>query len=179
MAYAIVAFFDSDSEMKIRSIWRHMAEGGIATYLHQSGARPHIKLATYEFLNVRESRPRLETIAATTDAMPVNMKYAGVFPTPNPIIFLGAAILQSLTSLQRRIVTELDDIAQSLSEHFLPGQWIPHCLLSIDMDRGKLSLGLDLALEISLPDCFQVLEIGIVEFRPVAYLYSFTLQSHR
>jgi hypothetical protein len=178
MAFAVTAFFDSDSETKIRSIWRDMAKGGIATYLHQSGARPHIKLATYEFLNVGESRPRLATIAATTEAMPVNMKYTGVFPTPNPIIFLGAAISQSLVNLQRRIVTELDGITQSLSEHFLPGQWIPHCLLSIDTDREKLGRGLDLALEMNLPDCFLVLEIGVVEFRPIDYLYSFTLQNH-
>jgi 2'-5' RNA ligase len=170
MSFAVLLYFDNQTEKLIRAIWKELAETEIAPYLHQSPNRPHIKLAIFEDLNLMEGERRLKALAAVLDPMPVIWKQVGIFPNPRPTVFLGPVVTSALLELQGKVEQGFQDIGIYPSfDYFVPGQWVPHCLLAMDLEPAKLLDAVRIGMHLPLPFTGKIVEIGVIEFYPVQH----------
>jgi hypothetical protein len=55
------------------------------------------------------------------------------------------------------------------------GGWVPHCTLASDLEPEQFGSALAIAGRVRLPIECRLVEVGIVEFRPVKQLVSRTL----
>ena len=177
-AYAIHLFFDPHTENAIRSIWRELAESGVAPYFHRSANRPHLTLSIYRAIDLPAARRRLADLAARQAALPVSFQYHGVFPGANPTTFLGPLVTGPLLELQAGVCGLLDDIGELPDfDYYRPGHWIPHCGLAIEFDGSRLFEAMQIGQQIELPLQGQICEIGLTEMRPVRHLNTWSFQN--
>ena len=84
MPFAVHLFFDTDTEVIIKSAWRKLADTEVAPYMHVSANRPHLTLAIYQHLNLTESEQQLRGLAATRNPLAVIFQHLGIFPNLPP-----------------------------------------------------------------------------------------------
>lgn len=88
MAYAIVDYFDPETDAFIRSIWKDLADNGICDYLFRSENNPHIKFAMYTTLALGEVKPLLAQFTKNHSRLKLHFKNYGFYPNEKPIVFL-------------------------------------------------------------------------------------------
>ena len=59
--------------------------------------------------------------------------------------------------------------------YYLPGKWMPHCTLALELEPRLISQAVDIGLQLPLPLHGEITEIGVIEFRPVKHLFAFRL----
>jgi len=59
------------------------------------------------------------------------------------------------------------------------GAWVPHCTLATDLEPHQFGSALAIAARVPLPLECRLVEVGIVEFRPVKQLVSYGLDGSR
>lgn len=175
MPFAVHLFFDTNTEAVVKLAWKRLADTGIAPYMHYSGNRPHLSLAIYENLDLTACEQELESFAAGRDPLPVIFQYVGIFPTTLATVFLGPTVTAGLLELHAQIHEVLRTVGSDPSPYYLPGKWIPHCTLALELEPRLIAQALDIGLQTSLPLSGQITEIGVIEFRPVKHLFGFRL----
>lgn len=175
MPFAVHLFFDTNTETIIKSAWRKLADTAIAPYMHQSANRPHFSLAIYQHLDLRECEQLLKSFAATKNRLPVSFQYFGVFPTTPAAMFLGSTVTVSLLDLHAQVHEALRSISTDPLPYYLPGQWVPHCTLALELEPSLVTKALGIGLQMPLPLSGEITEIGVIEFRPVKHLFGFSL----
>jgi 2'-5' RNA ligase len=175
MPFAVHLFFDTNTEKVIKSVWKDLADTSIAPYMHQSANRPHFSLAIYQSIDLRACEQKLQSLAASRHRLPVSFQYLGIFPTPTSAVFLGTTVTVSLLDLHAQVHETLHSIGIDPLHYYLPGKWVPHCTLALELEPKLISQALDRGLQIPLPLYGEITEIGLIEFRPVKHLFSFWL----
>jgi hypothetical protein len=171
MTYSIGVYFDPQTETEIRRVWRLMAENGIAEYLHLSANRPHFTLTIFETLDLDKTMEVLCTLAGQLKPLEVSFQSIGIFSNTTAV-FLAPLVTQRLLDIQSELHHALIDFA-SLPESifYLPGKWVPHCGLAIDMPPENLLPAAKIAIEnLTLPLNGRIIELGLTSFRPVVHL---------
>lgn len=175
MPFAVHFFFDESTEAVIKSAWRELAETGIAPYMHQSANRPHFSLAIYEGLDLPGCEQRLKSFAATRHPLPVAFQYLGVFPTRPAAVFVSSSVTVALLEQHAQIHEILRPISSEPNPYYLPGNWVPHCTLALELEPRLIAEVLEVGLQVPLPLNGEITEIGVIEFRPVKHLFGFRL----
>jgi 2'-5' RNA ligase len=175
MPFAIHLFFDANTETIIKAAWSKLANTGIAPYMHQSANRPHLSLAIYQHVDLKECEQLLESFAAARNPLPVHFQHLGIFSTTPAAVFLGSTVTISLLELHLQIHETLRPVCIDPNPYYLPGKWVPHCTLALDLEPRLITQALDIGLQVSLPLNGEITDIGVIEFRPVRHLFGFPL----
>ena len=175
MFYAIHAFFDDQTEAAIKSVWKELEDRGVAPYLYQSANRPHLTLAIYDTLDLQTGEQRLHDLAVTTPPLPLAFPNLGMFTTPSAAVFLAPLVDVPLLELHSRLHQVFLDITSGADEYYLPGKWVPHCALALELDKATAIKVVEIAMHIPLPLVGQVTELGVIDARPVRHLFGFPL----
>ena len=173
MFYAIHAFFDQQTEAAIKSVWKELVDSGAAPYLYQSANRPHLTLAIYDTLDFQAGEVRLRDLATSGAALPLVFHSLGVFTTPRAAVFLAPRVDTALLELHARVHQVFRAIASGPDEYYLPGKWVPHCALALDLDKATAIKVVEIAIHLNLPLVGKITELGAIEARPVRHLYGF------
>lgn len=176
MPFAVHLFFDTSAEAVIKSAWKKLADTGIAPYMHQSANRPHFTLAIYEDIDSTASEQLLKSFATTTNPLPVIFQYLGIFPTTPSAVFLSSAVTVPLLELHAQIHETMRHIGRDPNPYYLPGNWVPHCTLALELEPRLITRVLEFGLQMPLPFSGEISEIGVIEFRPVKHLFGFALR---
>jgi 2'-5' RNA ligase len=177
MPFAIQLYFDENTEALITSAWKELADTEIAPYMYQSTNRPHFTLAIYQDVDLIECEQRLKRFAATKNPLSVALQYLGIFPTTPATVFISAPVTIPLLELHAQIHESLHQIATDSHPYYVPGKWIPHCTLALELEPRLITQVLEVGLKIPMPLHGEMTEIGLIEFRPVQDLFSFPLEN--
>jgi 2'-5' RNA ligase len=122
-----------------------------------------------------EFSPKLKTF--TEELNPLELKFGniGLFPGTESVLFMSPTVTEELLKVHMKFNNTFSEYRKDMWNYYLPGAWVPHCTLVIDMPKNNLPLAMECILENYQPFNAQVEEIGIVEFRPVKQLSSFKL----
>jgi hypothetical protein len=175
MFFAIHAFFDECTEAAIKSVWKELADRGVAPYFHLSNNRPHLSLAIYDHLDIAAGETRLGELAAACPALPVIFHSLGMFVTPRAAVFLAPRVDMALLGLQARVHEVFNEIAYGADEYYLPGKWVPHCALALELDKATAVAVVEIAMHMPFPLAGRITELGAIEARPVRHLYGFRM----
>jgi 2'-5' RNA ligase len=177
MPFAVQLFVDAATDAALRLIWRDLAEGNIAPYLHTSANRPHLTVALYERLALAESDAALVAVAAEVSPFAIAFAHLGVFPpSPEAVVFCAPPSTPRLRAVQARVHSLLDRLAHGADERYLPENWIPHCSLATHCPSERLVDALAVSLRLPLPLLGHIVEIGITQTSPARPYSSHPLQ---
>lgn len=97
----------------------------------QATADPHI---TYQLAGVRKLsllKAVLREVARTTKPFPAFTTGLGVFPGPNPVIYIPVLRSDALNQLHRRIVNATAPLCLRTDKFSGPDCWMPHISLAL------------------------------------------------
>ena len=175
MPFAIQLFLDTTSDMAVQSVWEELASTGVASYMRDSGNRPHFSLAIYSELNVPVSVSLLKSFAETLSPFALPIASLGVFPSEQAVVFLAPIVSPSFLDLHMQVHQLLQDAGASPALKYLPGNCTPHCTLAMRVPPQLISQAVEICLGMPFPMRVYVEEIGVIEYPPVKHLFSFRL----
>jgi 2'-5' RNA ligase len=172
MPYVVELALDAEAAAAVRRVWREMADAG-NEYMARSGVRPHVTFGIWDTLEHDRAEAELTAFAART--APVRLTFASVGLFPGVAIFLAPTVTPELLDLHADFHRRWGGLGQGSAGHYRPGGWVPHCTLATDLEPEQFGSALVIAGRVRLPIECRLVEIGIVEFRPLKQLVSHTL----
>ncbi|WP_074033521.1 2'-5' RNA ligase family protein [Exiguobacterium sp. AT1b] len=128
--YALVAYFDEETDAEVQKLWNSLKEEGISSYAFEiKNLRPHITLSSYKTLAVDTYIEWLSRHYSKTQVVPINFESLGTF-IDSKAIFLVPTLNDGLSRLHQSHHAQhgnFDDYSDSL---YIPNKWIPHCTLA-------------------------------------------------
>lgn len=176
MAFAIVGYFDKNSDDRIKSLWKLLAENNICDYLYTSQNSPHIKFSTYADLDLDNTIHTLSEFVPMHDRFDIHFKNYGFYPNKKPIIFLDTSASNHILNFQIEINETIKKFGKKFDfDYFDPGIWKPDCFLTIGIDKNKLPKAISLLGGTHLSFNGIMESIGIIEFHPAKKIIEFPL----
>ena len=123
--HALVAFFDSDADAKIRDLRRRIG----AKHDHP----PHLTYAVASTIGPKvrkELREDLERLWLPD----LWLQSLSTFSTSENVLMLAAVVDTELLAVHSAIHDVLAGKVKNPSAYYLPGNWVPHCTLAHDID---------------------------------------------
>ena len=169
MPYAFELALDPASAAVVRRVWRDLDGAGIG-YMARSGASPHVSLGIWETIDREGAQAELARFAPQTPPIELTLASVGLFP--RVAVFLAPVVTAELLELHACFHRRFEHLGRALWEHYRPGAWVPHCTLAMELAADRFGEALAIAGRVPLPLAARLIEIGIVEFRPVKELVS-------
>jgi 2'-5' RNA ligase len=169
MPYAVELALDPESAAAVRRAWRELAAAGIG-YVAGSGARPHVTLGIWDTIDHTSAEAVVTQFAAET--APIRLRVASVGLFPGVAVFLAPTVTADLLDLHAGLHRRFDRLGRGSWDHYRQGTWVPHCTLATDMEPDQFADALAIAGRVPLPLECRLVEVGIVEFRPVTQVIS-------
>lgn len=145
MPYSIELHFDKKSDDLVRSIWDRLANVCHEQYLPQSGFPPHITLALFDdSLKKRDISPAIQRCQEAFRPFKMKFSAIGLFSNEKEgSLFLVPVVSKQLLEFHEKLHADIRSFQDSMIGHYKPGDWIPHCTLSIGTPLDNI------------PSCFQ------------------------
>lgn len=172
---ALQAFMDTETEVRVRSAWRRLAEAGITDRLLQGGTRPHMTLASWT--TTREPQDLVNDLHRTARALsstPTVLSLNSDTPNHPGIYLLPSADDQKIFDFHARVHAEFDAPGKPLRPIDLPGQWWPHLSVAYGFETSRLPEAIDLCSDLKTVNA-RLEYIGLVTFGPIRYPAVFEL----
>ncbi|MDI3306275.1 MAG: 2'-5' RNA ligase family protein [Acetobacteraceae bacterium] len=172
MPYAVTLRLDAASAASIEAMWRALAEAGLDDGCLRPGYPPHVTLAVYpDDAPVPQLDATVMLLAKEWDIMPIELAGLGIFPGPDPVLWVAPVPTAGLLACQAALVAALHGLR--CDGHYRPGHWMPHVTL------GRVGAAAR-ALEILAPlwpgaMTGRLERLDLVRFRPVTVLRSLAL----
>ena len=181
MPFAVHLFFDPTSESVIQNVWQELAQHDAhgahgAHEVHRAVDRPHLTLVLYDELDIGACADKLKLFAEMSSPFPLTISHLGIFPTEKPFVFLALTVTQKLLDIQAYMHQLLGEIGQSSLTNYVPGCWVPHCTLALDVDAKLIAQVIEIGLTMPFPIHCRIEEIGVVECSTVQQICSFQLR---
>ena len=172
MSFSIELNFDDKSNLIIRNMWKKLRERGISAYMDQYGGFPHIALAVFNDIDILEVERLIEKVIENESMFTIKMPSLGIFPSSESVLFLSPAASATLINFHTKLHEVLKDIEEKW-DYYLPGFWVPHCTLGMNIPKSKIHDALDVITEdYELFDA-KIETIKLIEFNPVKLVKSF------
>src|ERR1700730_11434284 len=140
MAFAVVLFFAPAIEATVRRIGRGLVIPDVTPVDPFAGdLRPHVSLGICEDLDTVRVRSDFTAFAAATAALDFTFASLGVFlPGEEGIVFLAPVVTHELLSIHDAFHAMFVKHAMAELDYYLPGNWVPHCSLALNVPRDRL-----------------------------------------
>ena len=167
MSYAVELGLDDHAAAVVRRLWHDLDDVGIP-YMARSGTRPHVSVGIWDGLDHDAAEAELTRFAADAAPLPITLASVGFFP--QVAIFLAPTVTSALLELQASLHARFSRVGTAAWEHYRPGTWVPHCTLAMDFTADQFTRALEITRLAALPVACRLVDIAIVEFRPVKQL---------
>ncbi|MEU6024514.1 2'-5' RNA ligase family protein [Micromonospora sp. NPDC048871] len=147
MVAALELYLDTVATRRIRVLWDALEAEGVQSLrsLLEQRHRPHVSLAVAPRFDPQRVAAALE---GTTVAAPLRLSFQYVGQFVGRVLWLGLAPTVELLEHHRRVHDRLTAAGIPLTEHYRPGNWIPHCTLSMRVPNTLLTPAIRRCLEI-------------------------------
>jgi 2'-5' RNA ligase len=177
MPYAVMLYFDNQTELAISKVWQTLADNNLTASVSYAGIRPHISLAIYDEIDCQPCENELIKISSMTTYMAINLAYLGIFTNPEPVVFAALIPTKELLDFHENLHSILFSKTKNPWELYKPGKWVPHCTLAQDFKFENLTDIINRCKTLSFPIDVHAAQLGVVEFQPVRDLFKFDFLS--
>src|SRR5471030_2026457 len=94
-------WFDRSAELRVRAVWKQMAESGVDETLHHGPYRPHITLGIWHDLTVDDAVALTKVVASICGPVRVQFEVVGMFVHPEAAVFLAPTVSFELRTTSR------------------------------------------------------------------------------
>jgi len=175
MPFAVELYMGDPAATAVRQLWQSLVQEGIPSQPLALGARPHIFLCVYESLDSPLVAKKLGIFARQFEPLSFVLENVDTFPASNGVVFLAPRLSEGLIEAHRRFHKEFDGYRATASPYYLPKNWQPHCTVAEDLSSKQVSHAIEICRKTHLPIRGQLVQIGLIKFRPIKEVCSFTL----
>ncbi|AHH93771.1 2'-5' RNA ligase family protein [Kutzneria albida] len=163
MAQALQFFFDGEADTAVRSLWQRLDRAGVPS-LATRGHRRHRPQVTFALGSAftRQTRAELTSELGLLVLPSVWLHTLGTFPTTDNGLVLSAVVDTELLAVHSAVHDVLAKKVKHPSAYYMPGSWVPHCLLAQELDTPALAAGFA-ALHPVEPIRARLTEVGITD----------------
>ncbi|MBQ8653590.1 MAG: 2'-5' RNA ligase family protein [Clostridia bacterium] len=136
MKYAVELYFDPETEEKMTSLARRVADEGLSTRFLEYGTRPHLTLACFNDVDESRCIRLLQQFAGTHGQLPAYIGSVGMF-NDTRTIFAAPVMHSAMYRIQRELHECMAEFDTKGWEWYLPERWAPHCTLALAGDDGE------------------------------------------
>ncbi len=130
MTYAIEMFFDNETEEKIMSLAKKIADAGLSTKYLEWKTRPHVTLMVFNDVDEERCTQLLERFAKNHKAFPAFLESVGMF-NETKTIFLSPIMTRRMYDLQNELYELMEEFHSTVWEWYKPDGWVPHCTVAL------------------------------------------------
>lgn len=172
---AVEFYFDQETENKVFAFRDTLYSQGISRIQGLMNDKPHISLGVFPKTNSAKLIHLTEEFSRSLNRFPFQLSALGVFPTPENVFFLLPVPSRKFLSIQSSFYRLIKKEGFSVSDYYLPGNWVPHCTLEFNLPDEDLSRAILLSKAQFKPITGTIIQIGVVAFRPIEYMAHFDL----
>jgi 2'-5' RNA ligase len=180
MGYAVEMNFDAETGDRIRALWQRLADAGLSRTLLDNNATPHISLAVFDETDLDLVRLVMADFAHRVTPISVRLAAVGTFPPDvkgdEGAVFLAPTVSAHLLSHHDRFHRMLYALNLRADDYYLPGNWVPHCTVALDAPPDKIAEIVTLCRQSDVFHDAQLVDVSLVEFRPVKELYRYPFE---
>ena len=133
MQFDLALYFNSESEERILALRNFEPQD--APPLHS--LRPHLTLSIFENTNPDKARSLVEELSQDLLVLEVSFVALNLLGAQQLSACLSPALSEELISTHRKCYKLIKREGGSVSEHYRPGNWLPHCSLVKEMNRKQ------------------------------------------
>jgi 2'-5' RNA ligase len=167
MGYAVELYFDSQTEQAVRVLRQRLLEEGILPLLPGLDARPHLSLAVLPSAGAEQLVSAAQEHAAATPPLDSKLSAIGTFPTDENVLFLSPVRTAQLSECHRTFHDRLAQRGLAATPHYDPENWMPHCTVEMNIPEEQFLRAIETCKRHFRPLRGQLLELGVIEFRPL------------
>jgi 2'-5' RNA ligase len=162
MVAALELHLDERATRRIRVLWDLLEDLGVQTLRtpHDGRHRPHVALTVARALDPDQVEAALKPIVVA-EPLRLNFQFAGIFV--GRVVFLGLAPTPGLMRHQANVWRHLHEAGIESLPLYAPGEWVPHCTMSMRVPRPILTEALRRCLEV-LPIEATVTKAAVVDY---------------
>lgn len=175
MGYAVELYFNSQIEKRVRDLRHTLVEQGISSTLDKLGDRPHVSLAVFSDVDFDKLASLAEKFANEIEPFEFQLSAISTFPTDENVLFLSPIPTNQLLNCHHDFHHRLTKAELTPLLYYVPENWMPHCSIEMDIPNKQLTKAMEVCKKSFTPLLGQFQEIGIVKFRPVKPLASWSL----
>lgn len=175
MGYAVELYFDSQTEKSVWDLRHTLIERGVPSTISDLGDRPHISLAVFSNVACDDLISLTKEFAGTTEPFNFRLSAIGTFPTDENVLFLSPVVTNQLLNLHQDFHKQLAKAGLTPSSYYIPTNWIPHCSVEMNIPDEQFSKAVEICKNAFKPLLGQFQEIGVIEFRPIKHLATWSL----
>lgn len=175
MGYAVLLYFDDQTEQSILNLRHALIEQGFPSMLDKVGDRPHISLAGFSTVDCDILISLVQEYANDMEPFNVQLGAIGTFPTNENVLFLSPAPTIQLLTYHQEFHQQLSKSKLISSPYYAPTNWIPHCSVEMNIPDEQLPKAIEFCSKIFKPIFGQFQEIGVIEFQPIKHLAKWPL----
>jgi hypothetical protein len=136
--------------------------------------RPHVSLGVCEDLDAARFEPEFMAFAAATPTREVHFASVGLFPNGDAgVLFLAPVVTPDLLEMHDAFHRLFARYAVSPQSYYLPGNWVPHCSLALNIPRDRLAAAVDASSRsagLPIRGCYE--SIGLMQYLPAKDVYT-------
>ncbi|WP_438490852.1 hypothetical protein [Paenibacillus sp. IHBB 3054] len=145
MPFAVVGYFDQETDCRVKAIWKDFADSGVSDYLHKSANDPHFKFAMFDTMNVEDARKTLVGFTQRFNKLELHFKNYGMYPGDKPMLFLDIAVTVPILEMQSEVKEIFAKCGAATDfNYFEQGIWKPDIVLANEVNKAKLDWAIKL-----------------------------------
>jgi 2'-5' RNA ligase len=178
--YSIGLYFDNETDLLVREVWKKLSDQKQSDYYFQSGNRPHITLAIFSGTDIEKAERLLFQFSQSSPSFSLSFQQIGIFMGPDWTVFWAPVVTRNLLEIHADLHQKFGAFSTFPDfTYYNPEKWIPHCGLAMEIkEYQQIPQILDTCRSLPISHKAQVTEIGLISFRPVHHLFSFPLSGN-
>jgi 2'-5' RNA ligase len=158
---------DTGTEVRLKAVAARLdALPGLAT-VARLGDVHHVSLAICDGEASIEMRAALADFAATLGPFELQLGAIGIFPGDPAVLYLAPVVTTPLLALHRAFHEAMHGIAPPPHPHYMPGGWVPHVTLALDVAPATLPRAVDIVRDTWQPGAAGIAALRLIRFLPV------------
>ncbi len=184
MPFSVELFFDPKSSLAVRQCAEALEKVKVPSIFSTLGAAPHVSLAVFEQYNPDRLHALLKKLASSFPSTNFQLASLGTFPGREGVFFLAPIVTSSILEVHSKLHRAIPGVVEGSWVYYLPGQWVPHCTLSIQLTASQLAHGFELLRRRGFSIRGRYHRLALVEtqpgrIKPVRQIYSMPLSGKK
>jgi len=171
MSAAVEMYLDAEADGRVQSLRRALADAGAGWCVESIGDAAHLSLAVFDAIDRSRAVSALSRFAESCEPLTVSLRGVETFEAPEPLIALAVPADEELSAIHAELHAFLRSLRLVSSPQYLPGRWVPHCILARDVPAGAFEAAAAAARAAFRAFEATLCEIGLVERAPFRTLW--------
>jgi 2'-5' RNA ligase len=166
VALALELTLDEGADAAVRDVWDGLEQAGVRSLasLLRGRVDPHVSLVVSDDVEaLRALAPDLAEIVRMAGPQVLSLDAVGLFPGADPVLYLGVTPTERLLRLHAEVAELLRGRGIEVRPEYLPGAWIPHCTVAMDVPRDRCGDAVAVVGTAALPIRARSARLGLVD----------------